>query len=108
MVKLMTKIRCGDNTGIDLDQVIAWRKTQRSTGKEETLTLFFAGADDGFYVSQNSVGCQAFAYLHKLLLDLFAIDLAGENNLKKETIDDYAGEAVLDRYIDPEELNIDR
>jgi hypothetical protein len=25
-----------------------------------------------------------------------------------ETIDDYAGEAVLDRYIDPEEMNTDR
>jgi hypothetical protein len=25
-----------------------------------------------------------------------------------ETIDDYAGEAILDRYVDPEELNTDR
>lgn len=27
---------------------------------------------------------------------------------QRETIDDYAGEDVLDRYIDPEELNVDR
>jgi hypothetical protein len=32
----------------------------------------------------------------------------GKTNNCGETIDDYAGEAILDRYVDPEELNPER
>ena len=32
----------------------------------------------------------------------------GKTNNRRETIDDYAGEGILDRYVDPEELNTDR
>ena len=76
------KIRCSDNLGVNLDQVVAWEKGKidKSGEKREFLSLYFAGADDALYVYQDSVGCQAFAYLHKLLLDRFAIDLAGDNN----------------------------
>ncbi len=81
----MTKIRCGDHTGIDLDQVVAWQKgkLKRSGGEQEFLSLFFAGADNGLYIYQESVGRQAFDYLYKLLLDRFAFDLAlaADNNL---------------------------
>lgn len=79
----MTKIRCGDRIGVDLNQVAAWRKVKfkQSGTEQEFIVLFFAGGDDGLCVYEESVGCQAFAYLHKLLLDRFAIDLAADNNL---------------------------
>lgn len=104
----MTKIRCGDSIGIDLDQVVAWKKVKLLNSAEgnEALSLYFVGVPDGISVSRSTVGYQTFARLTNLLVDRFAIDLAGENSLKK-TIDDYAGEAVLDRYIDPEELKYD-
>lgn len=87
----MTKIRCGDSLGVDLDKVVAWSKGQRRNyeGTTELLLLYFAGADDGFFcVSRSAVGCQAFARLHKLLLDRFAIDLACDNNLSASKEDE--------------------
>ena len=79
----MTKIRCGDNMGIDLDQVIAWSKgkVRLALKPNEFLHLYLAGIDKPVSVAQDEIGCQAFAYLHKLLLDRFAIDLAGKSNL---------------------------
>ena len=74
----MTKIRCSDSIGIDLDQVIAWSKGKVRLALEnnEVLFLYVAGIDKPLSVEQDVIGCQAFAHLHKLLLDRFAIDLA--------------------------------
>jgi hypothetical protein len=66
-------------------------------------------------LSENSV----FFYKELPTFDRFAgecIELASmiqeaPNFMKttyRETVDDYVGEAILDRFIDPEELNIDR
>jgi hypothetical protein len=73
----MTKIRCDDSIGIDLDQVIAWSKGKIRLALEnnEVLFLYLAGIDKPISVNQGDIGCQAFARLHKLLLDQFMIDL---------------------------------
>ena len=73
----MTKIRCGDFIGIDLDQVIAWSKGKVRLALEnnEVLFLYLAGIDKPVCVNQDEIGCQAFARLHKLLFDRFVIDL---------------------------------
>ena len=75
----MTKIRCGDSLGIDLDQVAAWTKLKYCCGGSETLTLFFIGTDSGFNVCKETVGEKAFNRLHKLLLEQF-IDLVVDTN----------------------------
>jgi hypothetical protein len=83
----MTKIRCGDSIGLDLDQVVLW---ERFTSKEEkkVLLLVFTGVTHSCCeIPEDSVGSQAFSYLHKLLLDRFAIDLASEKNLPCENDD---------------------
>ncbi len=77
----MVKIRCGDNFGIDLNEVTAWSKSDQGQPNErELINLFLVGADCPIYVYRELVGCQAFTHLHKLLLDRFAIDLASSEN----------------------------
>lgn len=80
----MTKIRCGKHFGINLDQVIAWNWVEHPTTKEQSLFLIFPGCDESYDIDESHVGSQAFAWLHKLLLDRFAIDLAGDNSLPIE------------------------
>ncbi len=54
---------------------------------------------------QVNEGLKLMAVLHAAIVEDYYV--AKYNNGKRETIDDYAGEAIIDRYIDPEELNID-
>lgn len=78
----MTKIRCGDSLGIDLDRVIAWQKFDHSHEKGDFIRLYVSGGfDNSFDIDKDDVGCQAFDLLHKMLLDKFAIDLAGDNDI---------------------------
>ncbi len=74
----MTKVRCDNKMGIDLNQVVAWSKFE-TQWKDEVLSLYLLGAGT-VCVSQNTVGYQAFSNLHKLLLDKFAIDLSADKN----------------------------
>jgi hypothetical protein len=78
----MSEIRCGDKIGINLNQVVAWSRS-KTQWKEEVLSLYLSGAGT-VCVSQNIVGSQAFANLHKLLLDRFAIDLSASDNSLEE------------------------
>jgi hypothetical protein len=94
----MTKIRCSDGFGVDLDQVTTWVKSTQPD-KRKFINLSLAGADDPVTVYEDVAGCQAFAYLHKLLIDRFAIDLASKNNLprgEKDDIDDSLLEELVD------------
>lgn len=74
----MTKIRCNDKLGVDLNQVVAWSNF-KTEWKEEILTLYLSGAS-AICISRSVVGCQAFTCLHKLLLGRFAIDLNDNNS----------------------------
>jgi hypothetical protein len=92
----MTKIRCGNNLGVDISQVIAWKKLTLLNSPEgtEILKLFLVGNSSDFSIASSAIGRPAFNRLYKLLTDRFAVNLTA-------TIDDYAGEAILDRYVAP-------
>jgi len=79
----MVKIRCGDSIGIDLDQVVAWKKVKLLNSSEgnKAISLYFAGACDGISVSCGTVGQKAFNRLHRLLVARFAMDLDADDNL---------------------------
>jgi hypothetical protein len=53
----------------------------------------------------NNEGLSLLALLHEAIVEDYSV---AKHRQLCETIDDYAGEAVLDRFKDPEELNIDR
>jgi hypothetical protein len=69
----MTKIRCGNELGIDLDQVTAWSKF-KTEWQDEALTLYLSGGGT-LCVSQKILGCGAFTRLHNLLIERFTIVL---------------------------------
>lgn len=85
----MTQIRIGSDIGIDLDQIVAWKK-QNLKGGGKILNLSLANAQNGFgfSISSNTIGDQAFTRLHKLLLDRFAIDLGDDNGIFDEENED--------------------
>ncbi len=99
------RIRCGDSFAIDLDQVVAWSKCTNRPGKRELLNLFLSGADDAICVYQDIVGCQAFALLHKVLLEQFAIDLAATSNLPCTEESDNCDDLVMILMICPTKLS---
>ncbi len=77
----MTRIRCGDDIAVDLDQVIAWKKLTLLNSPEgtEVLKLFFVGNSSDFSITSSAVGQEAFDCLHKLLTHRFPVDLAVES-----------------------------
>lgn len=84
----MTRIRCGNDFAVDLNQIVAWSKSKRN--QKEFINVYLAGADDAIYIYQESIGSLAFSRFHELLLDLFAIDLAAENNPSCDDDIDYS------------------
>lgn len=72
----MTKIRCGETVGIDLDEIIGWTLVPQECCELERLIIYFSG--QFVTATREEVGDQAFDRLHRLLLDRFAIDLAPE------------------------------
>lgn len=83
----MLKIRCGDKIGVDIDQVVAWKLYTPDKQRGETLALFFLAAGDTLHISRNLVGCQAFEYVHALLLERFNEDVSTVNNVKLGSLD---------------------
>jgi hypothetical protein len=56
---------------------------------------------------ETNEGLRLLAILHEAIVEDYSVALERISR-GYETIDDYAGEAVLDRFVDPEELNVDR
>lgn len=77
----MSKVGCSDNLGVDIDRVIAWRRIEDPTEGQYLRLYFSSGDGDTFEIFEGDIGCQAFSYFRRILLERFPVNLAGENNL---------------------------
>ncbi|MEG4066244.1 hypothetical protein QUA42_02630 [Microcoleus sp. Pol11C2] len=96
----MVKIRCGEDLGIDTEQVIGWvlvkdccreyqypslnNPIEKATLQvEDRLLLYTSG--ETLVLTATTLGVEVFARVHNLLVNLFKIDLSQDSHIKVTT-----------------------